>query len=158
LPANSTMNINFQSKRDVEDGFGWTFFSQHWLIWLGGLIFSILPLFVIVIFKYVGEAQYNTFEEGWIYFWGNREIFYIYVSLTVAAFLGLLVRSGRADSIKLAQGMVLLVIMLVAAMLYILLTYNEINGPRLVNLNLILLGITFVFGTSAFIDKIKRES
>jgi hypothetical protein len=151
--ANSTMSIKIQN---FDENLRWNFFFQPWLVWLFGLIISILPLLVVVILKYIDDAQNYSFEQGWNDFLGNKEIFYVYVSLAVAAFLGVLARSELSRIIKQVQEILLIIIMLLAAMLYVHLAYKEVNGSGLVAVSLIFLGCTFVFGTTSFIGKIKK--
>lgn len=149
------MNIKIQN---FDENLYWKFFFKPWFVWVSGLIISILPLFAVIIFKYIDDAQNYGFEQGWNDFLSNNEIFYMCVSLAVAAFLGILARQERSEIAKLIQGILLLIIMLLSAMLYVYLTYKGVKGSGLVNVSLIILICTIIFGSASFFGKIKKES
>ena len=112
----------------------------------------------VVIVKYLNVQGYDA-KQGWVDFIGNKEIFYICISLAVAALFELLARPKRGmHNVTLIQGILLLIDVVLAGFIYTYLTvqydvYNVDYGSKLVVISLAILVYTLIFGTVSFIER-----
>jgi hypothetical protein len=135
------------------------FYYKDWTPWLGGLLFSCLPLFAVILMKYINTpGNYNNFWAACKEFWGYKEIFYMCVSLSVAALIKLWSISTEAAYIKSITQILLIANIILWAMVFAgLKIQTDVLGVdhsvTIEPITSVALCATLLFGTVSFIGK-----
>jgi len=122
--------------------------------WFLGFCIASVPLFSVVLLNWIDDPL--SYTTCWCDFFGNIEIFYICVSLSVAAVFNLFLRSERG-MIKLVITAILIVDILLSMVLFIVLKgkgyeYMLDHCEGIAAISVVVFLTTLIIGVASFIN------